>query len=594
MTGWRKAAAVLVAASVLFIGCKQKDEAPGQQPQAATGGDQKKEPAVVAAKVDEAPKTDEPATPRIDAGCNSDFKQAPQSNTTLTLACSPYTLNSDLNVDGWDLTIEPGVELRIMADRSIYVGYSKPGRITAKGTADKPIKFVSGHRKEPGAWKQILISAHGAGSEVSHAVIENAGEGDVAAIENASKDFRLENTKFVGVLEQSYAEKYEGRTAEFADNDLSAAGGDEISASMNFASAAVIKNNKFATGKVILLSNNVTADLSIPNAGVPYRVLNTVNVDAEEAGKTAMLTIAPGAIFQMGEGAEWEFGYSHSGGIKAVGTAEQPIVFTRFGEADKGSWKGLEFHHGAKPPQLVHVKIEYAGEKSGQALRYNGVKALGKLQNVTVSKCRGYGLYSFNETPEPFEVFSDNTFEDIEGATLFMETQHADKLGPNNKFPANGSIQLERNVTRDLTLTAQGAPYVVLQVITVEGVDDSRPATITLEPGATVKFGPDGRFSLGYSHPGGIKAVGALDKLITFTAATDESWKGIDVNTKGKVQVENAVFEKLTDSEPAIAIRRSASSASIKAVKFDGVKIPVRDCTGKAKVEGVKTSRKGC
>lgn len=589
----KKAALVVVAALVLG-GCKKKDEGTTSPQQPTQAQVQEQQQAAV--KPHEQGQQQQAATgneAKKIAGCNSDFADLPTTNTTLTAACSPYKLESDLVIEGWDLTIEPGVEVRMGADTTISVANGRSGRITAKGTAEKPIKFVSGSRKEPGSWVGFHLYQDAAGSEFQHVVIEHAGMRDEPALRNRTQDLKVSNVKFVGVKKRAYQEDWNCRSAVFSDNDFSEAGGDEELIEMAFVSTPAIKNLEIAKGKVILLVGRMQTDLSIPNPGVPYRVLESMSVEATEEGKTANITIAPGTKFQVGADAEWEFGYGFQASLKAVGTAEQPITWTRFGEAEKGSWRGLEFHPNSKPPQLVHVNIEYAGEKDGQAIHYRAPKGLGKLQFARISKSKGHAVVADEGDGEPFEAFSDNTFEDIDDSTLKFKSALATKLGGNNKFPDNGVIELEQNLATDVTLTAQPVPYLVLAPIAVEGQSDVKPASLTIEPGATLKFGPEGELSFGYNNPGALKALGAADKPITFTAATD-AWKGLDFKDKGKLEIENAVFEKTADDHPAISVAKQAAGGTIKAVKFDAVKVPVRDCSKKVKAEGVKPSKTGC
>ena len=93
-----------------------------------------------------------------------------------------------------------------------------------------------------------------------------------------------------------------------------------------------------------------------------------------------------------------------------------------------------------------------------------------------------------NGDDQPFEAFNDNTFEEISGTTLLLPVGLATMLGPNNKFPENGAIELERDVNRDVVLTAQSAPYLISGRVHVDGASEAAPASLSIEPGAIVKF----------------------------------------------------------------------------------------------------------
>jgi hypothetical protein len=596
--------AVVLAAMVLAQGCKKEPERQLPPPSPAPRA-QKPTPAATPAPAP-APESasGKPVEKKAPAGCNSDFSQAIQANQTLTEQCSPYTLSQTLSVDGWDLTIEPGVEIRIGADRRIDVGSNKGGRLIARGTPEKPIRFVSNGRKEPGAWRKIALHEKADGSTLEHVIIEHAGHENEGAVESRAQDIHLKNVRFVGIQGRVLQEDGEARLAEFADNDMSQAGGSEVLAVLRFESVAALQGaNQWPEKAVVQLEGGVRKDTQVPNAGVPYRVVRTVTIVAGDESGTASLKVAPGVVFQMAEGVRWDIGYAQHGQVEAVGTADQPIVWTRFGEAKAGTWKGLLFFDKARPPVLEHVRIEYAGEKDGAALSYQRSKGLGKLTHVTVRQSAGHALMAEGPKTEGFEAFSDNTFEGIGQSTLRVEAHMASKLGAGNTYPQEGSIELDGRIDNDTVLTAQGVPYRVARDIVVEGEDDLKPTTLTVEPGVVMQFGPAGRLSIGYTHPGLLVGVGAADKPITFTASAEGGgWKGLNFYPKGKLQLEHAILEGTADNEQAIEMSRRSQGGVVKDVVFKGLKTPILNCVGRklsvknAKADpGVKLeSRKGC
>lgn len=596
--------AVTLVGVVLAQGCKKEPEpptpapaAPGKQPTAAAPRPQAPTP-------ESARGDSPPAGKQAPAGCNSDLSKPIQANTTLTEQCSPYKLSQTLIVDGWDLTIEPGVEIRIDGDRRIDVGANKGGRLIAKGTPEKPIRFVSNGRKEPGAWRKIALLEKAEGSTLEHVLIEHAGHENEGAVESRAKDIHLKHVRFVGIQGRAVQEDGNARLAEFADNDLSQAGGSEVIAVLKFESVAALQGtNTWPAKAVVQLEGGVNRDTQVPNAGVPYRLVRTVNVAAGDESGTASLKVAPGVVFQMAEGVRWDIGNSHHGHLEAVGTPEQPIVWTRFGDAKPGSWRGLIFFDTAQPPVLEHVRLEYAGEKEGAAISHQRSKGLGKLTHVVIRQSAGHALMAEGPKTEGFEAFSDNTFEDIGQSTLKLEAHMASKLGAGNTYPTDGAIELDGRIDTDTVLTAQAVPYRVQRDIVVDGADDRKPTTLTIEPGSVLQFGPAGRLSVGYTHPGVLVGVGAADKPITFTAAEDTGgWKGLNFYPKGKLQLQHAILEKTADTEQAIEMSRRALGGVVQDVVFKAVKTPILNCVGKklsvknAKTDpGVKLeSRKGC
>ena len=106
------------------------------------------------------------------------------SDTTWTLADSPYCISSDLNIEA-NITIEAGVILKFADDVTLTV--TNTGSLIAIGNSEKPILFTSSNENpEPGNWKglRFTVTATGAtfdtsnnylsGSSLNFCVIEYA------------------------------------------------------------------------------------------------------------------------------------------------------------------------------------------------------------------------------------------------------------------------------------------------------------------------------------------------------------------------------------------------------------------------------------
>ncbi|MCG8688895.1 MAG: right-handed parallel beta-helix repeat-containing protein, partial [Desulfobacterales bacterium] len=89
------------------------------------------------------------------------------TDTSWTLAGSPYTVTTSIRVQGTDgddgvttLTIEPGVEVKFDTNKSLSIGYysGDPGALIAQGTSDSRITFTSSAATPtPGNWSGILF-----------------------------------------------------------------------------------------------------------------------------------------------------------------------------------------------------------------------------------------------------------------------------------------------------------------------------------------------------------------------------------------------------------------------------------------------------
>ena len=125
------------------------------------------------------------------------------TDTTWTLAESPYIVTSNITVKGTDgtdgittLTVEPGVEIRMNRYRQITIGASSgdPGALVAQGTAAEPIVFTSNEASPAaGDWYYLNFSntTDDASTILEHCVVEYSGYSQGAIyLNNASPTFR--------------------------------------------------------------------------------------------------------------------------------------------------------------------------------------------------------------------------------------------------------------------------------------------------------------------------------------------------------------------------------------------------------------------
>ncbi|MGD9224445.1 MAG: hypothetical protein PVH22_14415, partial [Desulfobacteraceae bacterium] len=109
------------------------------------------------------------------------------TDTTWTVADSPYVVTSNISVKGTDgadgittLTIEPGVVVKLDRYRYIDIGGSSgdPGALSAAGTAANPITFTSNQASPaPGDWYYIRFysTTDDATTVMEHCVVEYGG-----------------------------------------------------------------------------------------------------------------------------------------------------------------------------------------------------------------------------------------------------------------------------------------------------------------------------------------------------------------------------------------------------------------------------------
>ena len=132
-----------------------------------------------------------------------------------------------------------------------------------------------------------------------------------------------------------------------------------------------------------------------------------------------MLTIEPGArlVFESGRDMTvWE-----DGQLRAVGTEQDPIVFTG-GEQTPGYWGGLRFYHSnSEDNQLAWMTIEYGGGYWDANLYLTGASDSPVLLEATScmfqeSETCGVYLSSYVNVNADFEevnTFFNNTGGDV-------------------------------------------------------------------------------------------------------------------------------------------------------------------------------------
>lgn len=526
------------------------------------------------------------ATAKAPDGCNSDFAQPLQTDWTLTESCSPYTLKGELAIDGFALTIEPGVELRVAEGGNVWVGYQKTGKLIARGTAEKPVRLVAADRKEPGSWSGLTLYADAAACVLEHVIIEHAGRGDVPAVAIKSGGHSLKGLKVSAVKAAALQIDSEAPLAELTGIDLSGAGATEVAmASSLNALGTLAFTGTFDARQVIALRGNVQRDVTLAAQTAPYRLVDSVSVDGVD-GKAAILRAGPGVTLQLGENAAIDVGYNRdqAGGLEFVGSAEKPVRLTRFGDGGKDSpAKGLHFYGGARPARLEDVSFEAIGQKDGAAVTWDGTKKPGTVKRVSVRDTQGHGFLVLAGAFAPFAAFEDNRVAGAGQSALSAPLRVLHQLGASNALGPRVEIN-QGTLGEDVTLSALGVPYRAKTELNLEGAEEGKAATLTLEPGVTLELSAASPVSVGYAQTGALIAKGTPGKSVTFKPI-EGTFPGVHVYAKGTITLENVAISG-GPADAAALILDAAAQGALSAVTFDSA-IGVRNCS-KATVGAVK------
>jgi len=219
--------------------------------------------------------------------------------------------------------------------------------------------------------------------------------------------------------------------------------------------------------------------------------------------------------------------------IKAVGTANKPIVFTGT-QPTRGSWRGIFVESENSLNIMEFVTVSYGG---GQAFNSNGdrgnviVYADGALtlKNCTVNNSLTSGLnavYGNTRLTLQNNVFSGNANPLLINTVYATQTSATDNYSGNDLDRVllyNYSAQFENSsVWKKINV-----PYRVLNTGT-SGVNAS--GELTIEPGVTIEMSPGTEINI--RDTGGLKMVGNAANPITIKGVsnTPGSWVGIKID----------------------------------------------------------------
>lgn len=364
-----------------------------------------KPPAVDSAAIEVAIDT----TPAIDtapvvAVCTETTKWtggAVNADRTLSKACSPYTIKSDIDVNGnATLTIEPGVTLRFDPEREISIGYSAAAKLLAVGTAAEPIVFTSS-AATPGAgdWVGVKLWTNTMnGTALKYVKFDYCGSNsDACLVGTGAKPNRVtvDHVSFAHVGPGSDAIWQKDKDSNFTItsctfSDIPTSPTQSYAISVYAPSfAGIDSNNVFNGGAMVaLLGGYVEANSTWKNIGTTVAVTADVGI---EGAATPVLTLAAGSVYKFASGIELAVGYGDPGSLTVAGTAAAPVTLTSLaGTPAAGDWLGIRLWNSGTAT-IKYANISYAGSDRG-AVDVTGNSNKLDIQNSTIASSATYGI----------------------------------------------------------------------------------------------------------------------------------------------------------------------------------------------------------
>jgi hypothetical protein len=323
------------------------------------------------------------------------------ADRTLSKACSPYTIKSDIDVNGnATLTIEPGVTLRFDPEKNIAVGYNSNGKLVAVGTAAEQILFTSS-AVTPGAgdWAGVQLWSNTMnGTTIKYAKLDYCGSnGDACLLGTGAKPNRVtvDHVTFSNVGQGSNAIWQKDKDSNFTITsctfkDIPTTPTQQYAISVYAPSfAGIDSTNVFNAGAMVeLMGGTVAANTTWKNIGTTVAVTADLSV---EGTATPVLTLAAGSVYKFASGAELSVGYNDPGTLTAVGTATALITLTSLaGTPAAGDWIGVRLWNSGTAT-IKYATISFAGSDKG-AIDVVSDKNKLDIQNSEIVSSATYGI----------------------------------------------------------------------------------------------------------------------------------------------------------------------------------------------------------
>ena len=323
-------------------------------------------------------------------------------------------------------------------------------------------------------------------------------------------------------------------------------------------------NGTGANSRWEILGEALSANATWPNPGLPYVMLSDVTVGNSPV-TLVTLTLAAGANLRFNSGVSLNVGTSvNRGSLVAVGTVPLPITFTTNNAVPApGQWPGIFFEDQSEDAASILdlCVVEYAGQSFSSSVRVNAASP--RILNSTIRNSSVRGIYGIT-APSPIiqnNIFTGNTEFDvyISGVSnaqvtgnsftsngVFFDTAagthtvtgnifnaynnaarntrvgaHAVASLGSNIFNGTGAASrievLGETLTADATWPGLAVPYAILGNVVI-AKDSVNSATLTISPGANLRFGPGIGLFIGTTvAKGALVADGTVGQPITFT-----------------------------------------------------------------------------
>lgn len=265
-----------------------------------------------------------------------------------------------------------------------------------------------------------------------------------------------------------------------------------------------------------------------------------VPVTADYAVEGATLTLEAGATLAFAPGTRLTVGYYESAKLVVNGTAAAPVTFTTSGDQAPGVWLGVHLREKAARSTIAGLVLEHAGSEDEAALLVTAADVT--IAGTTVRQAKGVGI---EVAEEGMAKVTGTTFAELGPVAMRVTPTAAAGVGADNTFPAGAVVQVQPGlVAKSAQWAALGAPWMIAGQVQVNGKPGQR-ATLTLAPGAELRFGGEGSLDVGYYEEATLVAEGSAAQPIRFSGHERQeagAWGGVRVYGKAEARLQHVAF----------------------------------------------------
>lgn len=339
------------------------------------------------------------------------------------IATKSFDVNSEL-------TINPGVVIAFERDVRVNVN-DNGGLLMAKGTAQKPIKFM-GVQKTKGYWVGISLYSGSNANALEYVEVMHAGSRPMYSTTKSALFLSGGSKAQIGLKNCLFTQNdgygiyvYEGAILrEFEKNAFT----NHTEAGILLDAANVMKLDPASTftggngrNVVEITSSNIPAgNIEIVWAGfadkTPYRISGEFTINGP-------FKLNPGVTLEMNRDAVIRV--NSTGYLSAKGTDTEKVVFTG-AERTTGFWRGIICYSTDSKNVLENAEVSHAGSGVIVSAKKANIAIYGNKATMTIKKTRisnsgGYGVFVSYGASANTDLTTVNTFEGNAQTNVLIE-----------------------------------------------------------------------------------------------------------------------------------------------------------------------------